>query len=77
MLVSESSGWHPDDHYSSGFSRIASVVGIMLNDSDLLLPSCDSSLGLSGQEELIPATSNAVSGKKHLEASEDSSVSLA
>ncbi|XP_029141811.1 death-inducer obliterator 1 [Protobothrops mucrosquamatus] len=61
LLVSESSGWHPDDHYSSGFSRIASVVGIMLNDSDLLLPSCDSSLGLSGQEELIPATSNAVS----------------
>ncbi|KAM3839247.1 death-inducer obliterator 1 isoform 1-T1 [Vipera latastei] len=33
----------------------------MLNDSDLLLPSCDSSLGLSGQEGLIPATSNAVS----------------
>ncbi|XP_070600577.1 death-inducer obliterator 1 isoform X5 [Erythrolamprus reginae] len=33
----------------------------MLNDSDFLLPSCDSSLGLSGQEELIPATSNAVS----------------
>ncbi|XP_026553160.1 death-inducer obliterator 1 isoform X2 [Pseudonaja textilis] len=61
LLVSESSGWHPDDHYSSGFPRLASVVGIMLNDSDLLLPSCDSSLGLSGQEELIPATSNAVS----------------
>ncbi|KAM6457865.1 death-inducer obliterator 1 isoform 1-T2 [Liasis olivaceus] len=61
LLVSESSGWHQDDHYASDFPRIASVVGIMLNDSDLLLPSCDSSLGLSGQEELIPATSNAVS----------------
>nr|XP_028591236.1 death-inducer obliterator 1 isoform X2 [Podarcis muralis] len=60
LLVSESTGWHQDELCASDFPRTACTVGLVL--SDLLLPSSDSSFGLSQEGEKILASSNAMSG---------------
>ncbi|XP_061487021.1 death-inducer obliterator 1 isoform X2 [Rhineura floridana] len=62
LLVSESSGWHQDEHCASDFSRSACAVGIKLSGSDLFLPSSGNSFGLSQEGGKILATSSTVSG---------------
>ncbi|XP_075757182.1 death-inducer obliterator 1 isoform X3 [Pelodiscus sinensis] len=59
-LISESLGCHQDEPCTSELSNSAHALGIMLNDSDRLLPSSRSPFHLDLQGEIIP-TSNAVS----------------
>ncbi|XP_053103011.1 death-inducer obliterator 1 isoform X2 [Hemicordylus capensis] len=61
LMVSELSRWHPEEHCASDFPRAACAVDILQSDSICLLPSSDTSSGLSQQAEKISATSNAVS----------------